>query len=202
MKRALLVIDAQKIYTNPESVLFCVDSTATIKRINKLIERFQSAGDPIVFIRHIHKTDASDLGRMFDYLGDWDGSFNFKEGTSEVEFDDRLSRLKGSIEITKNRYSSFVNTTLHDELRKRGINCVVISGFMTNFCCDATARSAHDLDYYVNFIVDATGTPGTENMDEEAVRSAEKDFMESGIARVLLTDEFLVSTEGQAKVTK
>jgi ureidoacrylate peracid hydrolase len=62
---------------------------------------------------------------------------------------------------------------------------------MTNFCCDSTARAAHDLDYYVDFVLDATGTPGTENMDEAAVRQAEADFLRAGIARVVTTEEFL-----------
>ena len=37
MKSALLVIDAQKVYTNKKSELFCKDSTRTIERINSLI---------------------------------------------------------------------------------------------------------------------------------------------------------------------
>lgn len=191
MKRVLLVIDAQKVYTTEESELFCSDSAATMSRINNLIEMFRSAREPIVFVKHIHKTDGSDLGRMFDFLGDWDGEFNFKEGTEEVEYDDKLLRPEGAIEITKNRYSSFANTRLEQELQKLGVDSVVICGFMTNFCCDCTARDAHDLDYYVDFVLDATGTPGTENMDEEAVRNAEGDFMQAGIARVVTTEELL-----------
>lgn len=191
MKRALLVIDVQKVYTTQESDLFCPDSAATISRINKLIEQFRSDGEPIVFVKHVHKANGSDLGRMFDFLGDWDGEFNFKEGTEEVEYDDRLLHPTGVIEITKNRYSSFVNTRLQHELQRLRVDAIVICGFMTNFCCDSTARDAHDLDYYVDFVLDATGTPGTENMDEAAVRSAESDFLLAGIARVVTTEEFL-----------
>ena len=191
MKRALLVIDAQKVYTTEGSELFCPDSAATIGRINQLIEQFQSAGEPIVFLRHMHKTDGSDLGRMFDFQGEWDGKFNFKEGTGEVEYDGRLLRPAGAIEIAKTRYSSFANTPLQQELRRMGVDSVVICGFMTNFCCDSSARDAHDLDYYVDFVLDATGTPGTENMNEASVRSAESDFLRAGIARVVTTEQIL-----------
>ena len=191
MKRALLVIDAQKVYTTEGSELFCPDSAATIGRINQLIEQFQSAGEPIVFLRHMHKTDGSDLGRMFDFQGEWDGKFNFKEGTGEVEYDGRLLRPAGAIEIAKTRYSAFANTPLQQELRRMGVDSVVICGFMTNFCCDSSARDAHDLDYYVDFVLDATGTPGTENMNEASVRSAESDFLRAGIARVVTTEQIL-----------
>ena len=30
---------------------------------------------------------------------------------------------------------------------------------MTNVCCETTARAAHDKDYFVDFIADATGAP-------------------------------------------
>jgi nicotinamidase-related amidase len=192
-RRALLVIDAQNVYTAAGSPLFCPDSAATVQRINRLIRSFQSSGQPIVLIRHVHRADGSDLGRMFDFLGAWDGNFNFKEGTDEVEYDKNLIRPASAKEIAKNRYSSFVNTGLHRELQDAGVDRVVICGFMTNFCCDTSARDAHDLDYYVDFVLDATGTPGTANMDEEAVRKAEADFMQGGFARVMTTEDFLNS---------
>lgn len=191
MKKALLVIDVQKVYTSPTSELFCPDSPATIQRINALIQEFRSAGEPVVYVRHVHKTDGSDLGRMFDFSGQWDGTFNFKAGTEEVEYDDHLLSPKGEIELTKSRYSSFAGTPLHEKLRELEVDTVVVCGFMTNFCCDCTARHAHDLDYYVDFVLDATGTPGTRTMDEEAVRKAVSDFISAGIARVWNTEELL-----------
>ena len=101
MKRALLVIDAQKVYTSAESALFCPDSAATIVRVNKLIEKFQLASEPVFYVRHVHQADGSDLGRMFDFAGNWDGQFNFKAGTVEVEYDDRLLVPSGAAELTK-----------------------------------------------------------------------------------------------------
>ncbi len=191
IKRALLVIDAQKVYTTPGAPLFCPDSAGTIARINAIIENFRSSGEPVIYIRHCHKADGSDLGRMFDFLGEWDGIFNFKEHTEEVEYDDRLLPPNGAVELTKSRYSCFLRTPLQQLLYEQGVDTVVISGFMTNFCCDTTARDAHGRDYYVEFILDATGTPGTETMDEAAVRKAGHEFLGGGFARVLTTNEFL-----------
>lgn len=191
MKKALLVIDAQKIYTLPASPLFCPDSAGTIARINAIIETFRSSGEPVIYVRHCHKVDGSDLGRMFDFLGEWDGTFNFKDGTEEVEYDDRLLPPNGAFELTKSRYSCFVNTSLQQLLDKQGVEALVITGFMTNFCCESTARDAHGRDYYVEFILDATGNPGTETMDEAAVRKVGQEFLGSGFARVLTTDDIL-----------
>lgn len=191
MTSALLVVDAQKVYTDPESELYCQDAASTIKRINSLIEKFKQKKAPIFLIRYIHKQDGSDLGRMFDYSGEPEEDFNFKEGSEEVEYDNNLIRPKGAVEIIKTRYSAFAGTDLGKKLDKLGVERVVICGFMTNFCCESTARTAHDNDYFVNFIVDATGTPGTETMDEEEIRKIVGEFMEAGFACVMSTEDYL-----------
>jgi nicotinamidase-related amidase len=63
---------------------------------------------------------------------------------------------------------------------------------MTNFCCETTARHAHDEDLYVDFIMDATGCP---NLSEEIVQDKIKDIvaasLSNGFARVQTTDQFL-----------
>jgi nicotinamidase-related amidase len=79
--------------------------------------------------------------------------------SEEVEYDDRLLSPNGAVELTKSRYSCFVNTPLQQLLDEQGVNTVVI-------CCDSMARDALGRDYYVEFILDATGTPETETMDE------------------------------------
>jgi len=199
MKIALLVIDAQNVYTNKESDLFCKDSERTIERINSLIDAFQQANKPIFLIRHIHKRDGSDLGRMFDFAGEPEEDFNFKEGDEEVEFDPRLAKPRGATEVRKTRYSAFAGTSLETSLREKKIDRVVICGFMTNFCCESTARYAHDVDFHVDFIPDATGTPGTEHYSESELRKTVADSIAGGIGRVLSTKQFLKQWERAQK---
>lgn len=191
MKNALIVIDVQKIYTDSDSELHCSDAKATVDRINRIIASFERKKAPIFLIRHVHKADGSDLGRMFDFTGVPEEDFNFKEGTEDVKYDDRLIRPKKYIEIIKSRYSAFVGTALHDKLREAGIDTLAIVGFMTNFCCESTARDAHDLDYFVDFVVDATGTPGLDGMNEKQIRKAVGEFLEAGFARVVTTKKYL-----------
>lgn len=190
MKKALLVIDAQKVYTNPESQLFCPDSAETVKRINRLIQHFEAKKMPIIYVQHVHKFDGSDLGRMFDYAGPAE-DFNFKEGTEEIAFDPNLKISKGLPVIRKNRYSAFIGTNLSSLLQSLNIDTVVISGFMTNFCCESTARSAHDRDFFVDFIADATGAPPLSKLSEQEIRDVVSELLEAGYAQVYQTDEYL-----------
>jgi ureidoacrylate peracid hydrolase len=189
-KKALLIIDPQKIYTTKGSELFCPDWEGTVGRINQLSKLFADAHLPIVLVRHVHKPDGSDLGRMFDYTGEVPEDFNFKDGTEEVAIEGRVVVPKKCFGIVKTRYSAFVGTNLRSTLDKARVTDVAITGFMTNFCCESTAREAHDLDYFVDFIVDATGTPGTTSMNEQQVRDAVADFMGLGFARVYSTLDY------------
>jgi ureidoacrylate peracid hydrolase len=62
--------------------------------------------------------------------------------------------------IDKYRYSAFlpVSCQLDRELRAAGIDTVIISGTVTDVCCESSARDAHMLGYEVIFVADATAT--------------------------------------------
>ena len=189
-KTALLVIDVQKIYTEPTLGLYCENADKTLDNINRLIAGFEQKDLPVIYIRHSHRADKTDLGHMFNFAGPTDIA-DFIEGTPDVEFSTGLRMTAQPIIVHKNRYSSFHNTSLHETLQKQRIGKVVICGFMTNFCCESAARDAHDRDYYVDFILDATGTPGVENMDQDQVRQAVAHMLSAGFATVKNTADYL-----------
>jgi len=188
---ALLVIDAQKVYSLNHSRLKVNNVESIVENINKIIRYFENKNLPIIYIRHLHDPDGSDAGRMYDFSGKT-GKIGFRKESLETEYIDDLIIIKGAPEIIKNRYNSFFNTDLADLLNKLKINRVVIVGFMTNFCCESTARDAHDRDYYVDFIIDATGTPGLEKLNQEQIKLASAQTLSAGYANVLKTKEFLL----------
>lgn len=183
MSKALIVIDVQNIYTNPDSELYCADSEQTVGKINGLIKEFEKKKLPIIYVKHVHKVDGSDTGRMFDFAGPAE-DFNFKEGSDEVEFDKNLIVPKNATVIFKNRYSSFVGTPLEKILKDNKVSTIVICGFMTNFCCESTARDGHDRDYYVDFITDATGAPALTTLDEDKIREVVSELLSGGFAEI------------------
>ena len=187
---ALLVIDAQKVYSLTNSRLKVNNVESIIENINKIIRYFENKNLPIIYIRHLHNPDGSDAGRMYDLTGKIK-KIGFIKGSPEVEYIEDLIKVKDSPEIIKNRYNAFFNTNLANILNKLNINQVVIVGFMTNFCCESTARDAHDRDYYVDFIIDATGTPGLEKLNQDQIKLASAQTLSAGYANILKTEEFL-----------
>lgn len=190
MTSALLVIDAQRIYTNPNYGLYCEGADKTLAKINRLIRHFKKNRQPVVYIQHMHKADGSDLGRIFDFAGPAD-DFDFKQGSDEVEFSEGLVMVKNPKIIKKNRYSSFIGTGLEEYLREQGVKRVTVCGYMTNFCCESAARDAHDRDFYVDFVLDATGTPGVEGMNQKQVRKAVGALLSAGFATIHSTKDYL-----------
>lgn len=191
MARAILVIDVQKVYTDPASPLHCVGNAEAIANINAITSAAEAAGDLVVHVRHVHRADGSDAGRMFDFSGEA-GELGFVAGTEEVEDDPRLNIPAGALAISKQRYSCFVGTGLDRLLRERSIDRIVVTGFMTNFCCEATARHGHDLDFFVDFPVDATGCPDlSETATQDAIKAGTASTLAAGFARVMTTAEWL-----------
>ena len=62
--------------------------------------------------------------------------------------------------VLKRRYSAFVpgSSDLHARLQERGIDTLIISGTVSQVCCEATARDAMMMNYKVFFITDACAT--------------------------------------------
>jgi ureidoacrylate peracid hydrolase len=190
---ALLVIDVQNIYADAASPLFVGAFDESLARINALARGFAAAGRPVIYVRHVHRADGRDAGRMFDFSGTPE-PVGFVEGTPEAEYVPGLEVVPGALHMTKHRYSCFEGTELEAILRSLDVSCVAICGYMTNFCCEATARTAHDRDYFADFIIDATGAPDlAEDFRQEDIRRAVSTTLAGGFARVFATEDYLAS---------
>src|SRR5262249_22218497 len=100
--------------------------------------------------------------------------------------------LPSGLQVTKHRYSAFVGTGLHETLRQRKVDRIAVTGFMTNYCCESTARHGHDLDYYVDFVIDATGSPdASADIKQPLIKSVTSAVLLGGFARVCTTDDYL-----------
>ncbi len=150
---ALLIIDMQKFFLDPNSPTFTCGGIAIIPNIKKLINVFRKIKLPVIYTKHVHHPELLDAGIMGWW---WDGMC--VEGTPESEIHHELEPTPQEKVILKHRYSGFYNTDLETVLRCLKIEDLVITGIMTNMCCESTARDAYFRDYKTFFLADATGT--------------------------------------------
>ena len=152
-KAALLVIDMQRFFLDPNSPTFTCGGLAILPTLKLLITAFREAGRPVIYTQHVHHPERLDAGIMEWW---WEGMC--LEGSPESEVHDDLAPLPNEKVILKHRYSTFYNTDLETVLRCLKIEDLVISGIMTNMCCESTARDAYYRDYRVFFLADGTGS--------------------------------------------
>ena len=150
---ALLVIDMQMFFLDPASPTYTCGGSAALPAVKRLAAAFRAAGRPVIFTQHVHHPNGSDLGIMGWW---WEGKCLQGSEASEIHPD--LRPLPGEKVILKHRYSAFYNTDLETVLRCLKIGDLVISGVMTNLCCESTARDAYFRDYRVFIPADGTGT--------------------------------------------
>lgn len=170
-RTALLVIDAQKEYFKEGGPAYLPAARSVLGNIQTLIAAARRAKALVVYAQHMNRADGSDAGRMADF-SDPAAAPSFVEGSPEVELIDALSPLPGEVVFRKRRYSCFLNTELECVLRTRDIDTVVISGYMTSFCCETTARDAHGRDYRVLFVRDANEGPDLPGPDGQPISHA------------------------------
>jgi nicotinamidase-related amidase len=149
----LLVIDMQEFFLDPDSPTFTCGGLAVLPNVKRLVEAFRRAGCPVIFTRHVHHPDGLDAGIMGWW---WEGMC--LEGTEESEVHGDIAPLAHEKVVDKHRYSAFYNTDLETVARCLGLEDLVVSGIMTNMCCESTARDAYYRDYRVFFLADGTGS--------------------------------------------
>ena len=152
-KAALLVVDMQHFFLEPDSPTFTCGGLAILPNLKKAIQAFRQAGRPVIFTRHVHHPDGLDAGIMGWW---WEGMC--LEGSPESEVHQDIVPLHNEKVIFKHRYSAFYNTDLETILRTLKVEDLVMAGIMTNMCCESTTRDAYYRDYRVFFLADGTGS--------------------------------------------
>jgi ureidoacrylate peracid hydrolase len=112
------------------------------------------------------------------------------EGTPESLVHEAIAPRPGEKIVYKHRYSAFYNTDLETVLRGLNVEDLVISGIMTNMCCESTARDAYHRDHRVFFLADATGSI-TEEMHLATLTN-----IAFGFAYVTTTDDIVGQIKG------
>lgn len=139
MKKALLVIDVQNEYfTGKLKVTYPANS---LDNILKVMDHAKKNNMIIIVVQHTAITGNA-----------------FVKNSKEWGIHPKILEKTYDYHIEKNKPSSFYHTKLEEILKTEHIKGIVISGYMTQMCCDTTAREAFHKGYSVEFLSDATGT--------------------------------------------
>lgn len=144
---ALLVVDMQKGFDDP--AWGRRNNPDVELRVASLMQFWRNAHAPVI---HVHHCSMSPTGR-------------FRLGTLGNEPMDGVIPHPGEAVYKKSVNSAFIGTTLEADLRKRGIESLVVVGLTTNHCVSTTVRMAGNLGFRTYVVSDATATFGRAGAD-------------------------------------
>jgi len=179
-RTALLIIDMENYFASPDGNSYLSDTKFILPSIKKLLHYFREKKLPVIYTAHQHIDPKIDGG----LLSTWWGSF-IEEGTYHAKIYEELTPLPEERIIKKRRYNAFYQTELELVLRGMDIKNLVITGVMTNLCCETTAREAFQRDFMVFFIADGNCTAN----DEMHISSLKN--LAFGFAHVLTAEDML-----------
>ncbi len=79
-----------------------------------------------------------------------------------TQIDERVAPADGDIVVRKVRVGAFGTTDLDEQLRARGVDTLVLAGISTSGVTISTLVEAHDRDYRLYVLADATADPDPE----------------------------------------
>ena len=176
---ALIVIDMQRHFCTAQGKMCVPGAEGLVQRLNSLIRVFRAEKRPVIYTRHIDALDKDNL-----MLRWWAHTISDDDPMSEVI---DVFEADPAQTIKKTQYDAFIKTDLDDRLKKNNIKQIVITGVLTNICCESTARSAFMRGYEVYFCRDGTATY------EKGMQEGTLVNLEYGFA-VLMTVEEVVRT--------
>jgi ureidoacrylate peracid hydrolase len=158
-RTAHLVVDMQNGFMEEGAPVEVPQARTIVDNINRLSRAMREAGGTNVFLRY----STSDLDGAWSVFGRRMGpemtarhKAAFMPGAHYHDFWPTLDVQPGELVVDKSRFSAFTaQSELHEQLQARGIDTLIITGTLTNCCCETNARDAMQLNYQVIMVPDA-----------------------------------------------
>jgi ureidoacrylate peracid hydrolase len=163
-RTAHLIIDLQNGFMEPGAPVEVPAAREIIPNVNAISRAVRHAGARNVFVRFT--TPASALEQWSSFYSRFSPQTRqahqeaFAPGAHYWQLWPELDVRDEEAKIDKGRFAAFIPGTcdLHRMLQERHVDTLIISGTLTNCCCESTARDAMQLNYKVIFVSDANAT--------------------------------------------
>lgn len=143
---ALLVVDVQNALVADEPY----NIETVLENIGRLAGACREKNIPVLYVQH-------DGGK-----GD-----ALEKGTAGWQIHSAVAPVQSEKTFDKACNSAFKNTKLHAYLSENGITDLILTGMQTEYCIDATCKSAFDLDYSIRIPENCITTYDNASMSAE-----------------------------------
>ena len=160
-RTAHVVVDLQNGFMAPGQLSAVATAPGIVPNVNHISAALRAAGGLVVYLQHTADPEtAKGWSSFYDHFVNPMRKGGMIEAFTPGSFGHALwPELEVRAEdlvLRKNRFGAFIqgSSNLHELLQARGIDTLIITGTVTNVCCESTARDAMMLDYKVFFVTD------------------------------------------------
>jgi ureidoacrylate peracid hydrolase len=160
-RTALVVVDMQNAFMLPGVAhALCLEAQEIVPNINRLAQAVRATGGAVVWIQTAF-TDATPKEWSVYYAiskPEQNAKRNaaLARGSKGHELWETLDARPDDIFVEKNRFSAFIqgSSNLADILRAKNIDTILVTGTVTNVCCESTARDAMMCNFKTVMVTD------------------------------------------------
>lgn len=154
---ALVLIDLQKGILGAS--LAPRSGAEVLETSLSLAQTFRAAGSPVVLVNVAFARDLGDAVRLPADRPSPIPPGGFPEGFGDLV--DGLAEPT-DVRVTKHQWGAFYGTDLDVQLRRRGVQTIVLGGVATNIGVESTARQAWERNYALVIAEDTTSSRSSE----------------------------------------
>ena len=159
-RTAHIVIDMQNGFMEEGAPVEVPVARSIVGNVNRVAAAVRKSGGHNIFVRFTTPPEGGPAWPSFmTRLGVGAEAFKqaFTTGAHYWQLSTDLELQDEDRIIDKHRFSAFTHGTsgLHELLGELGVETVIITGTLTNCCCESTARDAFQYNYQVLMVADA-----------------------------------------------
>jgi ureidoacrylate peracid hydrolase len=193
-RTAHVIVDLQNGFMEPGAPVEVPVAREIVGAVNRISAAVRERGGQNIFLRMTIDDDSqASWSNWFAYMHSGASRLRMAEAfTRDAHYWrlwPQLDFMGTDVAIDKTRFGAFVPgaSRLHEFLQKRVIDTLIITGTLTNCCCESTARDAMQMNYKIIFVADANAAL------TDAAHNATLDNMLMLFADVMTTDEVLTT---------
>jgi ureidoacrylate peracid hydrolase len=176
-RTALVVVDMQNAFMLPGVAHApCLTAQDIVPNINRLANAVRQTGGTVIWIKTAYTDETlenwSTLYEMLGSKGTERRAAALARGSKGYELWPALEVHAEDLTVEKNRYSAFIqgSSNLAEVLQAKGLDTLLITGTVTNVCCESTARDAMMLNFKTVMLTD--GNAAVTDEDHNAALTA------------------------------
>jgi ureidoacrylate peracid hydrolase len=148
-KTALVVVDMQNAFMLPGVAhSLCLEAQEIVPNINRLAQAVRETGGAVVWIQTAFTEETKTSWSVYYDISKPEQNKKRAEalarGSKGYELWETLDARPDDLYVEKNRFSAFIqgSSNLAEVLRGKNIDTILVTGTVTNVCCESTARDA------------------------------------------------------------